>query len=653
MAGARNCYFRLLAYVKPYWFRLSIGICAGLVVGGSLFVTLMMLPQMVGAVSGVTPRNARTQAAAAPAPASASASAPALEKRDPQLAKMLHQAREAAEKFHLPFRIDGATVHVSWPRKFTFHAVGPDGRAAWQLFGLYAILFVLVWSCKNIAHYINGYFTRWVGTRVVADLRDQLFAKLTAQSLKFYGGVDSGNLISRCSNDVQAMEYTITHSVEDLTNAPLQIIGCLLAIIVACREQNDYVLPVMLLTCFPVLLVPLNVIGRKIRKLYRKSYNEIAMVTSRMREVFFGIKVVKAYHTEELENARFRQVNRKYYRNIIRAVRRQLLISPLTELVVVVATVGFLIYGYNKGVTVTQLAGLLAPALMAYRPLKDISKVVAQIQQSMAAAERVFELLDVDTALPEKPDAVELREVDPGIAVEHVTFNYGEVNVIRDVSFTIPKGHVVAAVGETGSGKSTIANLIARLYDVSSGRITIGGRDVRDCSIDSLRRMIGMVNQEAVLFNETIRDNIAYGSPDATMEEIVAAAKLANAHEFIVNGAHPEGYDTVVGENGFKLSGGEKQRITIARAILRNPPVLILDEATSALDNVTEKLVQDALDRAMRDRTVFVIAHRLSTVENADTILVFDHGRIVEAGTHRELLDRGGVYWRLHQSRNR
>ncbi len=646
MNKSKHLYFRLLGYLKPYWFRLTVGLIAGLLVGGSLFVSLLMLPQMIGAMSGSETKAVQKQLSAQSVSPDSE-----LQITDPQLAKMLDQARSAAEKFHLPIHIEGVQVTVSWPRKFSFCAVSPDGRVAWQLFSLYAVLFVLVWALKNIAHYIHGYCTRWVGIRVVADLRNELFAKLTGQSLKFYGNVDSGQLISRISNDVQALEYAVSHSVEDITNAPLQIIGCLAAVIVACRDNNSYMLLIMLIVCFPVLLIPINILSSKIRKIYRKGYKHIAEVTSRMREVFFGIKAVKAYHTEDYETLRFKAANRKYIRRIISGTRYRLLVSPLTELVVVIATVVFLLYSYTNGATVTQLAALLAPLLMAYRPIKDVSKVIGMLQQSMAAAERVFETLDVDMELPEKADAVELKDVGDGIVLENVTFSYDDRTILDNVSFTIPRGHVVAVVGETGSGKSTLANLIARFYDVSSGRITIGGVDVRDCTIASLRDMVGVVNQEPIIFNETIRENIAYGTPQATMEDIESAAKLANAHNFIVDGVHPEGYDTIAGENGFKLSGGEKQRVTIARAILRNPPVLILDEATSALDNVTEKLVQEALDKAMKDRTVFVIAHRLSTIEHADCIIVLEHGKIAESGTHSELLAKGGIYYRLNQAR--
>ncbi|MBQ6352161.1 MAG: ATP-binding cassette domain-containing protein, partial [Lentisphaeria bacterium] len=357
-----------------------------------------------------------------------------------------------------------------------------------------------------------------------------------------------------------------------------------------------------------------------------------------------------AYHAEEREIVRFHGINRRYTKQAIRAMRLHILVSPMMELVAVTATLVFLLYSYSRGVTVTELAALLAPAMMAYRPIKDVSKVFASIQQSMAAADRYFALLDTDTSLPEKENAAELTKFQDKISIRDISFSYADRKVVDHVTFDIPRGSMVAVVGETGSGKTTVANLLARFYDVDSGAITIDGVDLRDYSIASLRRMIGVVNQEAILFNDTIADNIAYGKPEATRDEIVAAAKLANAHDFIVSGNHPEGYDTEVGEKGFKLSGGEKQRVAIARAILCNPPILILDEATSALDTVTEKLVQEALNRVMTNRTVFAIAHRLSTIQNADMILVMQGGKIVEYGKEAELLAKNGIYSRLHDT---
>ena len=413
---------------------------------------------------------------------------------------------------------------------------------------------------------------------------------------------------------------------------------------------NSYSLMVILLIGVPLVVLPIHILGRRIRKVYKKSFARIAEVFSRMHEVFTGIRVVKAYNTEAAEEERFNHVNRLYLRQVIRALRLQLLISPSMEVVAVAATLVFLVFSYSQGISVTQLAALLAPAFMAYQPIKDLSKVVASLQRSMAAADRYFNLIDTDTSLPENPDAVELTSFRDRITLDKAEFSYDERKIIDGVSFEIPKGHMVAVVGETGSGKTTIANLIARFYDVTGGAVRIDGIDVRDYRLSSLRKMIGVVNQDAILFNDTIANNIAYGCPSATREEIIEAAKLANAHEFIVDGRHAQGYDTEVGEKGFKLSGGEKQRVAIARAILRNPPILILDEATSALDTVTEKLVQEALNRVMANRTVFAIAHRLSTIRNANCIIVLKNGRVAEAGTHAELLAKNGIYRRLHDT---
>ena len=387
--------------------------------------------------------------------------------------------------------------------------------------------------------------------------------------------------------------------------------------------------------------------GALIRKVCRKVYARIAVVISRMHEVFTGIRAVKAYHAEERELVRFRQMNDRYFKQQIRAVRLQLLVSPSTEFVAVTGTLVFLVFACSQGVSLADLTAMLSPAFMAYKPLKDLSKSFSYIQRSMAAADRYFEIIDQHTELPEKTDARELEDFSDAIELDDVVFSYDDRRILDHVSFRIPRGSTVAIVGETGSGKSTIANLVARFYDVDSGAVRIDGVDVRDYTLDSLRRTIGVVTQDAILFNTTIAENIAYGKPDATQAEIEEAAKQANAHNFIVDGHHPEGYKTVVGEKGFKLSGGEKQRVSIARAILRNPPILILDEATSALDTVTEKLVQDALNRVMKNRTVLAIAHRLSTIRSADMIIVLRDGRIIESGNHAELLAKNGVYKKL------
>ena len=664
-------YLRLLKYTVPYWKRLTFGILCGMLVGGSLFFALLLVPQLVGLVDSggnigasadqrvLTPDELGQLREIAASPDFSDAEKDQLIKEfmteppddDPKLTRLLSQAKSVIERFHLPCAIEGKTIRIDWPVRKRFDIVTSDGRIAWQLFAIYIASFVLVWTLRSVGMYLNGYFTRYVGIRVVADMRDAIFKKLTNQSLRFYGDMDVGHLISRCTNDTSALEYSVSHSIEDLTNAPLQILGCVAAIVVACRQFDDYVLVILLGLGLGIIVIPIVVVSRIVRKYYKRSFARIADVFSRMHEVFSGIRAVKAYYAEERENRRFNEVNRKYYRQAIKAMRLHIMFTPLMEMVGVTSTLIFLLYSYKCGITVTELAALLTPAMMAFRPIKDISKVFASLQQSMAAADRYFALLDTDTSLPEKADAVELKEFKQGITVRDVCFSYDDRVVLDHVSFDIPHGSMVAVVGETGSGKSTIANLLARFYDVDSGSIAIDGVDIRDFKIASLRRMIGVVNQDAIMFNETIGENIAYGKPEASMDEIIAAAKLANAHEFIVNGPHPKGYDTEVGEKGFKLSGGEKQRVSIARAILSNPPILILDEATSALDTVTEKLVQEALNRVMSNRTVFAIAHRLSTIRNADMILVMQNGRIVEHGKEADLLAReDGIYKRLYST---
>ncbi len=658
----KQSYLRLLKLARPYWIQMTIGIVAGLLVGGSLFFALLLIPQLVDVVESPS-QNGMEKYDSATTELLKVVEQPGLTQeerakainevlhpldQDPQLTKMLDQARTAAERYHLPLRIEERNIVVYWPISFQFEAVSKEGTVAWQIFAVYGLLFVLAWLLKNVASYINRYYTRWVGAKVVADMREAIFKKLINQSLSFFSNMDVGHLISRCTNDTSAIEMSISYSIADFTCAPIQIFACLAAVFVACHKYHSYTLVVILLIGVPLLVLPIHTLGRRIRKVYGKSFARIADVFSRMHEVFTSIRVVKSYNTEKEEQIRFNKVNNDYLKLIIRALRLQLLIAPSMEVVAIAGTLVFLVFAYSQGITITQLAALLAPAFLAYQPIRNISRVIAAVQRSMAAADRYFHLMDIDTSLKEKPDAIELTEFKDRIEFIDAEFSYEEHKIIDKISFNIPKGSMVAVVGETGSGKSTIANLIARFYDVTSGSVRIDGKDVRDYTLKSLRKIIGVVNQDAILFNDTIANNIAYGCPEATREQIIEAAKLANAHEFIVDGRHKDGYDTEVGEKGFKLSGGEKQRIAIARAILRNPPILLLDEATSALDTVTEKLVQDALNKVMTNRTVFAIAHRLGTIRNADTIIVLHQGRIVEVGTHQELLDRGGVYRMLH-----
>ena len=439
-------------------------------------------------------------------------------------------------------------------------------------------------------------------------------------------------------------------SIVDVTRCPIEIAACVTAMIVVCLEYGNVTSLIVLLVGLPLLLLPLMLITRSIRKIYRNSFKKIANVTSRMHEVFSGILVVKSYNMEEAEHLKFHGENRKYLRAVIRALRLQLLMEPLTETISIGGGLFFLVYAYSKGVTITQLTALMAPAIVAYQPIKKMTKLVTSLQRSIAGADRYFEIIDTHTELPEKPDGVKLQSFENSIEFKDVKFGYDSRNILDGITFSIPKGSLVAVVGSTGSGKTTIANLIARFYDVREGSVSIDGVDVRDCDVKSLRKLIGIVNQDPLLFNTTIAENIAYGCPGATREDIKKAAVDANAETFITDGRHTEGYDTVVGEKGFLLSGGEKQRVAIARAILKNPPILILDEATSALDTVTERLVQNALNRVMSNRTVFAIAHRLSTIKNADLIIVLDQGHIVERGTHQELLELNGFYKKLHDT---
>jgi subfamily B ATP-binding cassette protein MsbA len=609
-----SVYTRIFALAKPYRVKLTVAIVAGLLSGGSLFGVLNFIPSAIQPFE--SPRTEQKASAdGAPAPAETKKS-------------RLGGVQKLADQFHIP-------------------TTKPDGTVTWQLV-LLSILglpfFVLI---RGLSTFINRYYMRWVGARAVMDMRNMLFNNLQNQSLKFFGKCEIGNLISRCTNDTAMIEHAIATTIADMIRAPIEIFSACIFVVMFARSQQLYVVLGGLFLFFPLCIMPIMLLGRYVKRYTRDALRRISDVVSRMQENFTGIRVVKAFFMEQAESERFARMNLRYFDKIIKALRAELFMAPMMELVAAAFGCAFLVYCYSNHIMLSQILSMAAAAVFAYKPIKQLAKINVNIQKSVAAAERIFELLDTDTRLPEAENPVAKPDFSECIRMERVSFCYetGGKNVLDDVSLDVPRGSVVAFVGETGVGKTTIVNLLARFYDPTQGRILMDGIDLREIEVADLRRLVGIVTQETILFNDTVASNIAYGSPDATREEIEEAAKKANAHEFIM--AEPEGYERVVGDKGFVLSGGQRQRVAIARAILKNPPILILDEATSALDTVTEQLVQEAIGRVMEHRTVFAVAHRLSTIKHADQICVLEKGRIIEHGTHDELYAASGVYRNL------
>jgi subfamily B ATP-binding cassette protein MsbA len=611
--STKHVYVRLLRSVRPYRGRLIVGIVAGLLVGGSLFGLLGTVPNLI------RPFIETPAATAAP-------------DVDEGVGIVPGDKGGLVKKLAERLGVD--------PEK-------DDGTMTWQFMVLSLMAMPPLVFIYAFADYLNRYNMRWVAARVVLGLRDRLFSGLQSQSLTFFGKSDVGRLISRCTNDTALVETLLATTVADLVRAPLEIAAAVAIVLLLSAAHGLLGLVSAMFIVFPLLIVPIVVLGRYVKRHTRKALERISDLVSRMHENFTGVRVVKAFNMEERECERFAEMNEGYFKSIVRALRAELLMSPLMIAVSLLTILSFFVVCYSRGVPLDFILTVGFAAVIVYRPMKQLARVGANMHRGAAALERIFKIVDTDTSLKETPDAVNLAEFTDRIVFDHVHFGYGPDGppILSDICLEIPAGSVIALVGETGVGKTTLANLLARFYDPTEGRVLLDGTDVRNATIESLRRLIGVVTQETILFNDTVASNIAYGSEGAKRDAIENAARQANAHEFIVSAE--EGYDRVVGEKGFMLSGGERQRIAIARAILKNPPILILDEATSALDTVTERLVQEAIARLMKGRTVLAIAHRLSTIRHANQIVLLEGGRITERGTHDELWSANGRYREL------
>jgi subfamily B ATP-binding cassette protein MsbA len=519
---------------------------------------------------------------------------------------------------------------------------GEASHATAALVFLLALLLLAV-LLRGLTFFASKYLIEWIAQRTIMDLRNQLFRKIMHLPLLYFTGTRTGELMSRTLNDTQLIERSITEVICDLVQQPFVLLFAAAALLV-----SDWKLAAVSLLVFPVCILPVMVFGKRVRRHSRAGQERIADLSSLQQETIGGAAIVKAFGAEERERARFEKLNGEFFRRQVKIVASKAAVNPLMELFSAFAACLILLYAKRTGLALADIVMFLVAMVAMYDPAKKLSRVHLTIQQSSAAAERVFAILDTEATVANLPGAQALERGVDEIRFDGVGFAYGEdgPRVLDGVELTARRGELVALVGGSGAGKTTLVNLLPRFFDPTEGRVLLDGEDVRSFTLESLRQKIGLVTQETFLFNDTVAANIAYGEPGASMDRIVAAAKAAHAHEFIM--AMEKGYDTVIAERGTLLSGGQRQRLAIARALLRNPAILILDEATSALDTESERAVQAALEEAMVGRTVFAIAHRLSTIQRADQILVLDHGKIVERGRHEELLAKGGAYSRLH-----
>ncbi|MEY2439315.1 MAG: ATP-binding cassette, subfamily bacterial MsbA [Verrucomicrobiota bacterium] len=584
--AAAGPYRRVYRYVKPYKWRFVLGLLFGLAFGG----LTSLLPVVIAQVSSFI--------------------------------------------FHSP---------IPNPRALVTHremlATGPQlNSIAWV-----CLVIPLVMTARGLLSYGNTYFMNWVSNRVVLDIRNELFGKMIRHSMDFFNKTRAGFLMSRIANDTRSMQMALSTVSSDVFKQPITIIGAIGVLL-----YMDWRFTLVTLVLFPTCLIPIRLFARRARLAVEHDQKGMVQMTVTMQESFAGIRVIKSFGREEHQEKFFRRATQQQFSNQMKMVKSTEATGPLVEIIASIGVGLAFAYVYIANLPAGKFLGLLAGIFILYEPVKTLTKLHIVIQRWIGATTKIFALLDSSPTVQDSPDAIDLPSSQGRIELDRVTFRYptATTDALRDFNLHIEPGKTYALVGASGAGKSTILSLLLRLYDPTAGVVRVDGHDLRTLTQKSLREQIGLVTQETFLFHDTILKNIQFGRLGASREEIYAAAQTAFAHDFIM--AQPDGYDTVIGDKGCLLSGGQQQRVAIARALLKNAPILLLDEATSALDSESEKQIQIALERLSAGRTVIAIAHRLSTILSADQIVVMDQGRIIEIGTHAELLEKSGYYRRLY-----
>ncbi len=613
-----NTYLRILKFVKPYYKHLALSIICtfffAILNGASVYLTIPLLDTLF---------------------------------QESVHTEQVQQQPGTAEK--------AKNIMPDWIRK-----IGDDisnsfnnfvfGAGKMEALFKICLLVLLAFLGKNIFGYLQAYLISYVEYGAMKDLRDAAYVHLHQLPMSYFKKERVGNLISRFTNDVVIVQASITAAFLNLIREPLTIIVFLLIAL-----SISWQLTLLSLVVMPISALLIGWIGIKLRKQSSLVQAKMADITSILQETISGVKIVKAFGMENYENNKFKKETYNYFKLMLKIVRVRNTSSPITEFLSVAIGVVIIYYGgvlvlQQNSLKASEFLGLLFAIFQLMPPIKELSSVNNRIQESSAAGDRIFEILDTKPKIENADNPKIISDFQNSLVFDNVSFQYEDSveQVLKNVSFQLNKSEIVALVGPSGGGKSTLVDLIPRFYDPTSGKIFIDGTDIKEISIESLRGLMGIVTQETYLFNESIRNNIAYGLGDFPFDRIVQAAKTANAHNFILE--LPDGYDTVIGERGTKLSGGQRQRLSIARAILKNPAIMIFDEATSALDNESELLVQEAIERMMENRTTFVIAHRLSTIRNANRILVLDRGKIIQMGRHEELIeDIDGLYYKFYE----